>query len=162
MALLAKCPQVLLPPPTMVQTTHPLTRVPASTPMVMVGCVHICVYLCFLRTSFHPLHSFPDGSQSAAQFPSRAAEAVWPQWQGQQHAQSNAEQHPHAQGNQQDMFPVSATSPFSLFSSLSDTLNESPSLCVSYLIQDVLSMLEQPANFNSDDFEISIYPPFNE
>lgn len=73
-----------------------------------------------------------DGSQSAAQFPSRAAEAVWPQWQGQQHAQSNAEQHPHAQGNQQDMFP------------------------------DVLSMLEQPANFNSDDFEISIYPPFNE
>ncbi|XP_053183899.1 aryl hydrocarbon receptor nuclear translocator isoform X4 [Scomber japonicus] len=73
-----------------------------------------------------------DGSQSAAQFPSRAAEAVWPQWQGQQHAQSNAEQHPHAQGNQQDMFP------------------------------DVLSMLDQPANFNSDDFEIPIYPSFNE
>ncbi|KAM7420900.1 hypothetical protein PAMA_015213 [Pampus argenteus] len=55
-----------------------------------------------------------DGSQSAAQFPSRAAEAVWPQWQGQPHTQSNAEQHPHAQGNQQDMFPVSDTSPFSL------------------------------------------------
>ncbi|XP_039973837.1 aryl hydrocarbon receptor nuclear translocator isoform X3 [Xiphias gladius] len=73
-----------------------------------------------------------DGSQSGAQFPSRAAEAVWPQWQGQQHSQSNAEQHPHAQGNQQDMFP------------------------------DVLSMLDQPANFNSDDFEISIYPSFNE
>ncbi|XP_076593017.1 aryl hydrocarbon receptor nuclear translocator-like isoform X3 [Chaetodon auriga] len=73
-----------------------------------------------------------DGSQSGAQFPSRAAEAVWPQWQGQQHSQSNAEQHPHAQGNQQDMFP------------------------------DVLSMLDQPANFNSDDFEIPIYPPFNE
>uniref|UniRef100_A0A8C9YJ11 Aryl hydrocarbon receptor nuclear translocator n=1 Tax=Sander lucioperca TaxID=283035 RepID=A0A8C9YJ11_SANLU len=51
-----------------------------------------------------------DGSQSGAQFPSRAAEAVWPQWQGQQHSQSNAEQHPHAQGNQQDMFPVSNTS----------------------------------------------------
>uniref|UniRef100_A0A8C9YDH7 Aryl hydrocarbon receptor nuclear translocator n=1 Tax=Sander lucioperca TaxID=283035 RepID=A0A8C9YDH7_SANLU len=50
------------------------------------------------------------GSQSGAQFPSRAAEAVWPQWQGQQHSQSNAEQHPHAQGNQQDMFPVSNTS----------------------------------------------------
>ncbi|XP_068998793.1 aryl hydrocarbon receptor nuclear translocator isoform X1 [Embiotoca jacksoni] len=73
-----------------------------------------------------------DGSQSGAQFPSRAAEAVWPQWQGQQHAQNNAEQHPHAQGNQQDMFP------------------------------DVLSMLDQPANFNSDDFEIPMYPPFNE
>ncbi|XP_070767574.1 aryl hydrocarbon receptor nuclear translocator isoform X2 [Enoplosus armatus] len=73
-----------------------------------------------------------DGSQSGAQFPSRATEAVWPQWQGQQHSQSNAEQHPHAQGNQQDMFP------------------------------DVLSMLDQPANFNSDDFEIPIYSPFNE
>ncbi|XP_053287948.1 aryl hydrocarbon receptor nuclear translocator isoform X4 [Pleuronectes platessa] len=73
-----------------------------------------------------------DGSQSGAQFPSRAAEAVWPQWQGQQHSQSNVEQHPHAQGNQQDMFP------------------------------DVLSMLDQPANFNSDDFEIPIYPSFNE
>ncbi|KAM9724472.1 aryl hydrocarbon receptor nuclear translocator isoform 5-T5 [Menidia menidia] len=73
-----------------------------------------------------------DGSQSGAQFPSRAAEAVWPQWQGQQHAQSNAEQHPHAQGNQQDMFP------------------------------DVLSMLDQPANFSNDDFEIPMYPPYNE
>ncbi|XP_022612512.1 aryl hydrocarbon receptor nuclear translocator-like isoform X6 [Seriola dumerili] len=73
-----------------------------------------------------------DGSQSGAQFPSRAAEAVWPQWQGQQHSQSNAEQHPHAQGNQQDIFP------------------------------DVLSMLDQPANFNGDDFEISMYPSFNE
>ncbi|KAM7420899.1 hypothetical protein PAMA_015213 [Pampus argenteus] len=73
-----------------------------------------------------------DGSQSAAQFPSRAAEAVWPQWQGQPHTQSNAEQHPHAQGNQQDMFP------------------------------DVLSMLDQPTNFNNDDFDIPIYPSFNE
>uniref|UniRef100_A0A4W6FP55 Aryl hydrocarbon receptor nuclear translocator n=1 Tax=Lates calcarifer TaxID=8187 RepID=A0A4W6FP55_LATCA len=93
-----------------------------------------------------PLHGGPAGgwpgaaagvrpqfnNQSGAQFPSRAAEAVWPQWQGQQHSQSNAEQHPHAQGNQQDMFP------------------------------DVLSMLDQPANFNSDDFEIPMYPPFNE
>ncbi|XP_059196017.1 aryl hydrocarbon receptor nuclear translocator isoform X3 [Centropristis striata] len=73
-----------------------------------------------------------DGSQSGAQFPSRAAEAVWPQWQGQQHSQSSAEQHPHAQGNQQDMFP------------------------------DVLSMLDQPANFNGDDFEIPIYPSFDQ
>lgn len=73
-----------------------------------------------------------DGSQSGTQFPSRAAEAVWPQWQAQQHSQSSAEQHPHAQGNQQDMFP------------------------------DVLSMLDQPANFNSDDFEIPMYSSFNE
>ncbi|XP_056142422.1 aryl hydrocarbon receptor nuclear translocator isoform X3 [Lampris incognitus] len=73
-----------------------------------------------------------DGLQSGAQFPSRAAEAVWPQWQGQQHSQNNTEQHPHAQGNQQDMFP------------------------------DVLSMLDQPANFNNDDFEIPMYPSFNE
>ncbi|XP_041650274.1 aryl hydrocarbon receptor nuclear translocator isoform X2 [Cheilinus undulatus] len=73
-----------------------------------------------------------DGSQSGAQFPSRAAEAVWPQWQGQQHSQNNTEQHPHAQGNQQDMFP------------------------------DVLSMLDQSANFGSDDFEIPIYSSFNE
>uniref|UniRef100_A0A3Q3SDQ4 Aryl hydrocarbon receptor nuclear translocator n=1 Tax=Mastacembelus armatus TaxID=205130 RepID=A0A3Q3SDQ4_9TELE len=50
-----------------------------------------------------------DGSQSAPQFPSRAAETVWPQWQNQQHSQSNAEQHPHTQGNQQDIFPVSDT-----------------------------------------------------
>uniref|UniRef100_A0A3Q0RGJ9 Aryl hydrocarbon receptor nuclear translocator n=1 Tax=Amphilophus citrinellus TaxID=61819 RepID=A0A3Q0RGJ9_AMPCI len=68
-----------------------------------------------------------DGSQSGAQFPPRAAEAVWPQWQGQQHSQSNSEQ-----GNQQDMFP------------------------------DVLSMLDQPANFNNEDFEIPMYTPFNE
>ncbi|XP_077431173.1 aryl hydrocarbon receptor nuclear translocator isoform X2 [Vanacampus margaritifer] len=72
-----------------------------------------------------------DASQS--QFPSRATEAVWPQWPGQQqHSQSNAEQHPQAQGNQQDMFT------------------------------DVLSMLEQPSNFNSDDFDIPMYPSFNE
>lgn len=96
-------------------------RALALTPMVMVGFVLISVYLCYPGTPSHPLYFTPDGSQSAAQFPSRAAEAVWPQWQGQQHAQSNAEQHPHAQGNQQDMFPVSDTSPFSqaLFSPLS-------------------------------------------
>ncbi|CAF97872.1 unnamed protein product, partial [Tetraodon nigroviridis] len=69
-----------------------------------------------------------DGSQSGGQYPPRAAEAVWPQWQGQQ---NNAEQQPHAQGNQ-DMFP------------------------------DVLSILDQPPNFNNDDFEIPIYSQFNE
>ncbi|XP_063735795.1 aryl hydrocarbon receptor nuclear translocator isoform X2 [Eleginops maclovinus] len=74
-----------------------------------------------------------DGAQSGSQFPPRAAEAVWPQWGGHQHSQSNVEQqHPHAQGNQQDMFP------------------------------DVLSMLDQPANFNGDDFEIPIYPSFDQ
>ncbi|XP_016525947.1 aryl hydrocarbon receptor nuclear translocator-like isoform X10 [Poecilia formosa] len=77
-----------------------------------------------------------DTSQSGGQFPPRATETVWPQWPGQQqqqqHPQNNREQHPHAQGNQQDMFP------------------------------DVLSMLDQPASFNSDDFEIAIYPPYNE
>uniref|UniRef100_A0AAZ3NZP8 Aryl hydrocarbon receptor nuclear translocator n=1 Tax=Oncorhynchus tshawytscha TaxID=74940 RepID=A0AAZ3NZP8_ONCTS len=61
-----------------------------------------------------------DGLGSGQQFPSRAAEAVWPQWHGQQ------------QNNQPDIFP------------------------------DVLAMLDQPANFNNDDFEIPIYPSFNE
>uniref|UniRef100_A0A8C7JYS4 Aryl hydrocarbon receptor nuclear translocator n=1 Tax=Oncorhynchus kisutch TaxID=8019 RepID=A0A8C7JYS4_ONCKI len=73
-----------------------------------------------------------DGLGSRQQFPSRAAEAVWPQWQGQQQAQNRAEQHPHTQNNQPDIFP------------------------------DVLAMLDQPANFNNDDFEIPIYPSFNE
>ncbi|XP_005810338.1 aryl hydrocarbon receptor nuclear translocator isoform X3 [Xiphophorus maculatus] len=74
-----------------------------------------------------------DTSQSGGQFPPRVTEGVWPQWPGQQqHPQNNREQHPHAQGNQQDIFP------------------------------DVLSMLDQPAAFNSDDFEIAIYPPYNE
>ncbi|XP_071251063.1 aryl hydrocarbon receptor nuclear translocator isoform X1 [Salvelinus alpinus] len=73
-----------------------------------------------------------DGLGSGQQFPSRAAEAVWPQWQGQQQAQNSAEQHPHAQNNQPDIFP------------------------------DVLAMLDQPANFNNDDFEIPIYPSFDE
>uniref|UniRef100_A0A8C5GXI0 Aryl hydrocarbon receptor nuclear translocator-like n=1 Tax=Gouania willdenowi TaxID=441366 RepID=A0A8C5GXI0_GOUWI len=55
-----------------------------------------------------------EGAQSGGQFPSRAAEAVWPQWQGQQHPQGNVEQHPHAQSNQQDMFPVSSVACCSL------------------------------------------------
>uniref|UniRef100_A0A8C4E8S1 Aryl hydrocarbon receptor nuclear translocator n=1 Tax=Dicentrarchus labrax TaxID=13489 RepID=A0A8C4E8S1_DICLA len=133
--LLARCLQVPLPPQPALQTTRRLMCGPTSTPMVMVSCVHTCVDLSLSVIPLHsltPLCSTPDVSQSGQQFPSRAAEAVWPQWQGQQHSQSNAEQHPHAQGNQQDMFP------------------------------DVLSMLDQPANFNSDDFEIPIYPPFNE
>ncbi|XP_041731861.2 LOW QUALITY PROTEIN: aryl hydrocarbon receptor nuclear translocator-like [Coregonus clupeaformis] len=73
-----------------------------------------------------------DGLGSGQQFPSRAEEAVWPQWQGQQQTQNRAEQHPHAQNNQPDIFP------------------------------DVLAMLDQPANFNNDDFEMPIYPSFNE
>lgn len=76
--------------------------------MVTVGSVYI-LCLCHIVHPLTSLYLTPDGSQSGAQFPSRAAEAVWPQWQGQQQAQGNAEQHPHAQGNQQDMFPVSDT-----------------------------------------------------
>lgn len=65
--------------------------------------LHLCVH----SLLHSPLPA--DGSQSGAQYPPRAAEAVWPQWQGQQQAQNNAEQQPHPQGNQQDMFPVSDT-----------------------------------------------------
>ncbi|XP_018592447.2 aryl hydrocarbon receptor nuclear translocator-like isoform X1 [Scleropages formosus] len=92
-------------------------------------------------TNFPPLNSctnpsgnsYADGNQSAPQFPSRASEAVWPQWQSQAQAQSTAETHPHSQANQPEMFP------------------------------DVLSILDQSPNFNSDDFaEIPIFPPFNE
>lgn len=77
-------------------------------------CVHDCTWidLCVRYTSL-TLLILSDGSQSGTQFPSRAAEAVWPQWQAQQHSQSSAEQHPHAQGNQQDMFPVSLFQVFS-------------------------------------------------
>lgn len=49
----------------------------------------------------------------------------------------------------------------STFFSLSLSLKINLS-CLFNLIQDVLSMLDQPANFNSDDFEIPIYPSFNE
>lgn len=54
--LLARCPQVLLPPPPAVQTTHRLMPVPASTPMVMVGYASLRVnpYLCiYTGTSSH-------------------------------------------------------------------------------------------------------------
>lgn len=113
---LARCLQVLLPLLPMGRTINPLILVPTSTPMVMVGCVYVLMCVCFSFILVHYLtllSSGTDGSQSGAHFPSRAAEAVWPQWQGQQHSQSNAEQHPHAQGNQQDMFPVSDVSPLS-------------------------------------------------
>lgn len=93
----------------------------------------LCAYICepfdsvMLVHHLTPLCFIPDGSRSGPHFPSRAAEAVWPQWQGQQHSQSNAEQHPHAQGNQQDIYPVSETSLISLMHllllSLSPKLN---------------------------------------
>lgn len=35
-------------------------------------------------------------------------------------------------------------------------------LYVSLSFQDVLSMLDQPSTFNSDDFDIPMYPSFNE
>ncbi|XP_023685825.1 aryl hydrocarbon receptor nuclear translocator-like isoform X4 [Paramormyrops kingsleyae] len=50
-----------------------------------------------------PGNSFADGSQSTMQFPSRAAEAVWPQWQSQSHAQGTSETHP--QAGQPEIFP---------------------------------------------------------
>lgn len=110
---LARCLQGLLPRKPAMPATRPLTHISASTATATVGCVHSTsvdlrrwvllvrelILLCFI----------PDGSRSG-QFPSRAAEAVWPQWQGQQHSQSNAEQRPHGQGNQQDIFPVSESS----------------------------------------------------
>lgn len=108
---LSRCPPVLLPPLPAVETTHPLTCVLASTTTVTVGSVlHFCVYTCACTQPCAPRPPLPDGSQSGAQYPPRAAEAVWAQWQGQQQAQNNAEQQPHPQGNQQDMFPVSDTS----------------------------------------------------
>lgn len=165
--LLTRCLQVLLPPPPVGRTIRPLTCAPASTPMVMVGGVSTYANLCLgviLVYPLTPLSSMaPDGSQSGAQFPSRAAEAVWPQWQGQQQTQSNAEQHPHTQGNQQDIFPVSETRPVALHYSYYSTLSLRIILsCLFNLIQDVLSMLDQPASFNGDDFEIPMYPQFNE
>lgn len=109
---LAKCRQVLLQLKPTEQTIQTWPPVPASAPTVMVGRP--------LQDRSNPLSSCAtalcsaaDGSQSGAQFPSRAAEAVWPQWQGQQ---GNAEQHPHAQGSQQDMFPVSPSESLLKFS----------------------------------------------
>ncbi|XP_030640563.1 aryl hydrocarbon receptor nuclear translocator isoform X2 [Chanos chanos] len=94
------------------------------------------------NNSTYPQHStrpnttangYGDVNQPNAQFSSRPGEAVWQQWQGQPHSQNSAETHPHGQANQADMFP------------------------------DVLSMLDQSANFNNDDFgEMPIFPPFNE
>ncbi|XP_048881584.1 aryl hydrocarbon receptor nuclear translocator-like isoform X2 [Brienomyrus brachyistius] len=50
-----------------------------------------------------PGNSFADGSHSTMQFPSRAAEAVWPQWQSQSRAQGTSETHP--QAGQPEIFP---------------------------------------------------------
>lgn len=118
------------------------------------GCGFVVALTCLLTRVYIEI---TDGAQSVAQFPPRAAEAAWPQWQGQQQPQSNAEQHPNAQGNQQDMFPVSHVH------------SVIPSLSVLTIIvflfslqQDVLSMLDQPGTFNDDDFEMPIYPQFNE
>lgn len=103
----------------------------------------------------------PDGSQSGAQYPPRAAEEVWSQWQGQQQAQNNAEQQPHHQGNQQDMFPVSDSSfRVSPKKDVLSSFSQNNPACFLNVIQDVLSILDQPPNFNNDDFEI--YSQFNE
>lgn len=56
--LLTRCLQVLLPPQPVGQTTRPITSVPASTTMVMVGCVLRCgnvwKSLCCTGASSHP------------------------------------------------------------------------------------------------------------
>lgn len=57
--LSTRCLQVLLPPQPVGQTTRPITSVPASTTMVMVGCVHRCgklsgSLLCFTGAPSHP------------------------------------------------------------------------------------------------------------
>lgn len=77
-------------------------------------------------------NNYSDVTQSGSQFPSRPAEASgWQQWQNQPHTQNNADTHPHIQNNQPEMF------------------------------NDVLSMLDQSANFSSEDFgEIPMFPPF--
>lgn len=55
------------------------------------------------------------------------------------------------------MFPVSeASPPFTCPPFLPSNEPLSP------VIQDVLSILDQPPNFNNDDFEIPIYSQFNE
>ncbi|KAI4896922.1 hypothetical protein NFI96_031624 [Prochilodus magdalenae] len=79
-------------------------------------------------------NGYNDVSQSGSQFPSRPAEASgWQQWQNQSHTQSNADTHPHLQNNQPEMFT------------------------------DVLSILDQSANFNNEDFgEMPMFPPFAE
>uniref|UniRef100_A0AAR2LGU6 Aryl hydrocarbon receptor nuclear translocator n=1 Tax=Pygocentrus nattereri TaxID=42514 RepID=A0AAR2LGU6_PYGNA len=73
-------------------------------------------------------------NQAGSQFPSRPTEAPgWQQWQSQPHTQSNADTHPHIQNNQPEMFT------------------------------DVLSILDQSANFSNEDFEeMPMFPPFAE
>uniref|UniRef100_A0AAR2L625 Aryl hydrocarbon receptor nuclear translocator n=1 Tax=Pygocentrus nattereri TaxID=42514 RepID=A0AAR2L625_PYGNA len=79
-------------------------------------------------------NGYNDVSQAGSQFPSRPTEAPgWQQWQSQPHTQSNADTHPHIQNNQPEMFT------------------------------DVLSILDQSANFSNEDFEeMPMFPPFAE
>ncbi|KAL2084721.1 hypothetical protein ACEWY4_020239 [Coilia grayii] len=82
-----------------------------------------------LSSSSTATNTYGNGSQAGAQFPSRPAEAVWGQWQGQPQAQGGA----NPQARQTEMF------------------------------SDVLSMLDQSGNFNSDDFgEIPMFPSFSD
>ncbi|KAJ8289980.1 hypothetical protein GJAV_G00007390 [Gymnothorax javanicus] len=85
-----------------------------------------------LNSRTNPTVNGYDGNQSVAQFSSRTAESVWQaQWQNQSHTQGTADTHQQSQSNQADMFP------------------------------DVLSMLDQSATFNNDDFP-ELFTPFNE
>ncbi|XP_076826647.1 aryl hydrocarbon receptor nuclear translocator isoform X3 [Brachyhypopomus gauderio] len=84
-----------------------------------------------------PTNGYSDVGQAAMQFSRPADTTGWQQWQNQQHTQQHtqgsAEAHPHVQNNQPEMFP------------------------------DVLSMLDQSANFSSEDFaEVPMFPPFPE
>lgn len=54
-----------------------------------------------LNSSSTSTNGYGNGSQAGAQFPSRPAEAVWGQWQGQPQAQGAA----NPQANQTEMFP---------------------------------------------------------
>lgn len=168
--LSTRCLQVLLPPQPVGQTTRPITSVPASTTMVMVGCVHRCgklsgSLLCFTGAPSHPslyftlrrlsvwsTVSFPSSRGSVAPVARPAAPA------GQCRAASSRSGQPARHVSCEWYKPYLSYE--YRFLPVSVTWNKSLSLFD--LIQDVLSMLDQPANFNSDDFEIPIYPPFNE
>lgn len=60
------------------------------------------------------------------------------------------------------MFPVSDTSYRSSLHTCFVSVSESNPACFLNVTQDVLSILDQPPNFNNDDFEIPIYSQFNE
>uniref|UniRef100_UPI00398F1268 aryl hydrocarbon receptor nuclear translocator-like isoform X2 n=1 Tax=Pristiophorus japonicus TaxID=55135 RepID=UPI00398F1268 len=80
--------------------------------------------------------AFAEAGQSSGQFQSQPAEgaSVWPQWQGQHHAPTASEQHPHQQQSQPEVFP------------------------------DMLSIYEEPSpTYNSDEFSaLPMFPPFSE